>query len=103
MLAVKTYNCSFIYQRYQPLYVANINFLALCFELFLNLKDKIEKIIVLYSFYKPFYRTCLLYTRATKWCLIKHNNTHLSIIIIIPKKGQDIEHGFIYNYEYFNQ
>jgi hypothetical protein len=37
----KTYNCSSIYQRYQLLYVPNIIFLALCFELFLNLKGKI--------------------------------------------------------------
>jgi hypothetical protein len=62
----KTYNCSSIYQRYQPLYLSNIIFLALCFELFLNLRGKIEKTIVLYSFYKPFCRTCLLY--STRRC-----------------------------------
>jgi hypothetical protein len=76
----KTYNCSSIYQRYQPLYLPNI---ALCFELFLNLRGKIEKILYyMYLFYNTFCRTCLLYstrrcapralkTRATKWCLIK--------------------------------
>jgi hypothetical protein len=42
----KTYNCSSIYQRYQPLYLPNIIFLALCFELFLNLRGKIEKIFI---------------------------------------------------------
>jgi hypothetical protein len=36
----ETYNCSSIYQRYQPLYLPNIIFLALCFELFLNLRLK---------------------------------------------------------------
>jgi hypothetical protein len=41
----KTYNCSSIYQHYQPLYLPNIIFLALCFELFLNLRGKIEKIL----------------------------------------------------------
>jgi hypothetical protein len=41
----KTYNCSSICQRYQPLYFSNIIFLALCFELFLNLRGKIEKIL----------------------------------------------------------
>jgi hypothetical protein len=56
----KTYNCSSIYQRYQPLYLPNIIFPALCFELFFNLRGKIEKILyILYSFYKPFSRTCL--------------------------------------------
>jgi hypothetical protein len=39
----KTYSCSSIYQRYQPLYLPNIIFLALCFGLFLNLRGKIEK------------------------------------------------------------
>jgi hypothetical protein len=39
----KTYNCSSIYERYQHLYLPNIIFLALCFELFLNLRGKIEK------------------------------------------------------------
>jgi hypothetical protein len=34
----KTCNCSSSDRRYQPLYLANIIFLALCFELFLNLK-----------------------------------------------------------------
>jgi hypothetical protein len=41
----KTYNCSSIYQRYQPLHLPNIIFLALCLELFLNLRGKIEKIL----------------------------------------------------------
>jgi hypothetical protein len=57
---------SSIYQRYQPLYLPNIIFLALCFELFLNLRGKIEKNIVLYLFYKPFCLTCLLY--STRRC-----------------------------------
>jgi hypothetical protein len=48
----KTYNCLSIYQRYQPLYLPNIIFLALCFEL--------------YSLYKLFCRTCLLY--STRRC-----------------------------------
>jgi hypothetical protein len=61
----RTYNFSSIYQRYQLLYLPNIIFLALCFELFLNLRGKIEN-IVLYSFYKPFCRTCLLY--STRRC-----------------------------------
>jgi hypothetical protein len=39
----KIYNCSSIYQRYEPLYLPNIIFLALCFALFLNLRGKIEK------------------------------------------------------------
>jgi hypothetical protein len=53
----KTYNCSSIYQRYQPLYLPNIIFLVLCFELFLNLRGKIEKMLYyMYSFYKPFCR-----------------------------------------------
>jgi hypothetical protein len=30
----ETYNCSSIYQRYQPLYLLNIIFLALSFALF---------------------------------------------------------------------
>jgi hypothetical protein len=54
------------YQRYQPLYLPNIIFLALCFQLFLNLRGKIEKNIVLYSFYKPFCRICLVY--STRRC-----------------------------------
>jgi hypothetical protein len=41
----KTYNCSSSYQRYQPFYLPNIIFLALCFELFLNFRGKIEKIL----------------------------------------------------------
>jgi hypothetical protein len=61
----KTYNCSSIYQRYQPLYLPNIIFLASRFELFLNLRGKIEKILYyIYSFYKPFCRTCLLYSTS---------------------------------------
>jgi hypothetical protein len=56
----KTYNCSSIYQRYQPLYLPNIIFLALCFGLFFKFKGQNRKNIVLYSFYKPFCRTCLL-------------------------------------------
>jgi hypothetical protein len=51
----KTYNCSSIYQRYQPLYLPNIILLALCFQLLLNLRGKIDKNILylfaLYSFY----------------------------------------------------
>jgi hypothetical protein len=33
----KTYSCSSIYQRYQPLYLPNIIFLGFCLEPFLNL------------------------------------------------------------------
>jgi hypothetical protein len=44
-LKFKTYNSSSIYQHDQPLYSSNIIFLALCFELFLNLRSKIEKIL----------------------------------------------------------
>jgi hypothetical protein len=51
----KTYNCSSIYQRYQPLYLANIIFLALCFELFLNLMGKIEKILYYTRFISHFF------------------------------------------------
>jgi hypothetical protein len=50
----KTYNCSSIYQRYQPLYFSNIIFLALCFELFLNLRGKIEKILYYTRFISHF-------------------------------------------------
>jgi hypothetical protein len=50
----KTYNCSSIYQRYQPLYLPNIIFLALCFELFLNLRGKIEKILYYTRFISHF-------------------------------------------------
>jgi hypothetical protein len=46
----KTYNCSSIYQRYQP----NIIFLALGFELFLNLRGKIEKILYYTRFISHF-------------------------------------------------
>jgi hypothetical protein len=62
----KTYNCSSIHQRYRPLYLSNIIFLALCFELFFKFKGQNRKNIVLYSFYKPFCRTCLLY--GTRRC-----------------------------------
>jgi hypothetical protein len=48
-----------IYQRYQPLYLPDIIFLALCFELFFTFKGQNRKNIGLYSFYKPFFRTCL--------------------------------------------
>jgi hypothetical protein len=50
----KTYNCSFIYQRYQPLYLSNIIFPALCFKLFLNLKGKIKKILYYTRFISHF-------------------------------------------------
>jgi hypothetical protein len=50
----KTYNCSSIYQRYQPLYLSNIIFLALCFELFLNLSGTIEKILYYTRFISHF-------------------------------------------------
>jgi hypothetical protein len=43
----KTYNCSSIYERYQPLYLPNLIFLALCFELFLKFKGPNRKNIVL--------------------------------------------------------
>jgi hypothetical protein len=49
-----TYNCSSIYQRYQPLYLPNIIFLALCFEVFLNLRGKIEKILYYTRFISHF-------------------------------------------------
>jgi hypothetical protein len=62
----KTYNCSSSYQRYQPFYLPNTIFLALCFELFFNFRGKIEKNIVVYSFYTPFCRTCFLY--STRRC-----------------------------------
>jgi hypothetical protein len=48
-------NCSSIYQRYQPLYLSNIIFRALCFEFIFNLR-----------LYKPFCRSCLLY--STRRC-----------------------------------
>jgi hypothetical protein len=45
-----------------PLYLLNIIFLALCLELFKNLKwGQNRKNIVLHSFCKQFCRTCLLY------------------------------------------
>jgi hypothetical protein len=50
----KTYNCLSIYQRYQPLYLPNIIFLALYFELFLNLRGKIEKILYCTRFISHF-------------------------------------------------
>jgi hypothetical protein len=50
----KTYNCSSIYQRYQVLYLPNIIFLALCFELFLILRGKIEKILYFTRFISHF-------------------------------------------------
>jgi hypothetical protein len=50
----KTYNCSSIYQRYQPLYWPNIISLALCIELFLNLRAKIEKILFYTRFISHF-------------------------------------------------
>jgi hypothetical protein len=50
----KTYNCSSIYQRYQPLYLPNIIFLPFCFELFLNLRGKIEKILYYTRFISHF-------------------------------------------------
>jgi hypothetical protein len=46
--------CSSIYQRYQPLYLPNITFLALRFELFLNLRGKIEKILYYTRFISHF-------------------------------------------------
>jgi hypothetical protein len=42
------------YQRYQSLYLPNIIFLALCFELFLNLRGKIEKILYYTRFISHF-------------------------------------------------
>jgi hypothetical protein len=51
-----------LYQRYQPLYLQNIIFLALCFELFLNLRGKIEKILYYTCFIRHFVATCLLYS-----------------------------------------
>jgi hypothetical protein len=50
----KTYNCSSIYQRYQPLYLPNIIFLALCFDFFFNLRYKIEKILYYTRFISHF-------------------------------------------------
>jgi hypothetical protein len=51
----KTYNCSSIYQRYQPLYLPNIICLALCFfELFLNLRGKIKNILYYTRFISHF-------------------------------------------------
>jgi hypothetical protein len=50
----KTYNCSSIYQRCQPLFLPSIIFLALCFELFLNLRGKIEKILYCTRFISHF-------------------------------------------------
>jgi hypothetical protein len=55
----KTYSCSSIYQRYQPLYLPNIILLALVWNFF-KFKEQNRKNIVLYLFYKPFCRTCLL-------------------------------------------
>jgi hypothetical protein len=48
----KTYTS--IYQRYQPLYLSNIIFLALFFELFINLRGKIEKILYYTRFISHF-------------------------------------------------
>jgi hypothetical protein len=48
------------------MYLPNIIFLALCFELFFKFKGQNRKNNVLYSFYKPFCRTCLLY--STRRC-----------------------------------
>jgi hypothetical protein len=67
----KTYNCSSIYQRYQPLYLLSIIFLALCFNLFLNLRGKIEKILYYTRFISHFVALVSFITRATKLCLIK--------------------------------
>jgi hypothetical protein len=50
----KTYNCSSIYQRYQPLYLPNIIFLTLCLEFFFNLRGKIEKILYYTRFISHF-------------------------------------------------
>jgi hypothetical protein len=50
----KTYNCSSSYQRYQPFYLPNIIFLALCFVLFLNFRGKIEKILYYTRFISHF-------------------------------------------------
>jgi hypothetical protein len=50
----KTYNCSSIYQRYQPLYLPNIILLALCCALFLNLRGIIEKILYYTRFISHF-------------------------------------------------
>jgi hypothetical protein len=50
----KTYNCSSIYQRYQPVFFPNISFLALCFELFLSLWGKIEKTLYYTRFIRHF-------------------------------------------------
>jgi hypothetical protein len=43
-----------IYQLYQPLYLPNIIFLALRFELFFNLRGKIEKILYYIRFISHF-------------------------------------------------
>jgi hypothetical protein len=54
---LKTYNCSSIYQRYQPLYIiyfAKYHFLSIMFELFLNLRGKIEKILYYTRFISHF-------------------------------------------------
>jgi hypothetical protein len=50
----KTYNYSSIYRLYRHLYLPNIIFLALCFELFLNLRGKIEKILYYTRFISHF-------------------------------------------------
>jgi hypothetical protein len=55
----KTYNCSFIYQRYQPLYLPNIIFLTLCFELYLNLRGKTQVSQKWRTNYLLPYRGCL--------------------------------------------
>jgi hypothetical protein len=63
----KPYNCSSIYQRYQPLGIfVKYNFSSIMFWTFLKFKGQNRKNIVLYSFYKPFCRTCLLY--STRRC-----------------------------------
>jgi hypothetical protein len=71
----KTYNCWSIYQRYQPLYLPNIIFLTLCFELFFNLRGKIEKILYYTRFISHFVAlVCFYGTRRCaprQWRLVR--------------------------------
>jgi hypothetical protein len=89
-----TYNCSFIYQRYQPLYLSNIIFPAFCFELFLNLRGKIEKILYYTRFISHFVAlVCknLLVVLQQKKKLNDHRKIKLKDFYSIDKdKGKEV-------------
>jgi hypothetical protein len=83
-LLIQNLHCSSIFQRYQPLYLPNIIFLALCFELFLNLRIKIEKILYYTRFISHFLAIfCFIKNACDKMvsCINSYNKLLLSNLL----------------------